>query len=206
MELAPRSGDIASCSPSNTTAAGFCAELAPRAGDIASSSFAITPTSSFWSGTSTKNRRDSANPTAAGFWAIKIGEEVRDSSKQFVSDPLQQTHSSGKRQITGQADRGSARCKGRSRQSGVSLASAATDLGIETSAGRGRCRHTSGHAWAKAGGGRRESTDLGMMNSKAHRFTMTGFQPVQAYTHTARCFHFAGQGDVQEFETWHNNE
>ena len=92
------------------------------------------------------------------------------------------------------------------RQSGVNLASAATDLGIETSAGRGRCRHTSGRALAKAGGGRREPTDLGMMNSKAHKVTMTGFQPVQAYGHTARCFHFAGQGDVQEFENWHNNE
>ena len=30
---------------------------------------------------------------------------------------------------------------------------------------------------AKAGGGRRESTDLGMMNSKAHKVTMTGSQP-----------------------------
>ena len=68
----------------------------------------------------------------------------------------------------------------------ICLGTAATDLGIETTAGKRRCAASQ---WKRIWKGRRRAKRvhrLCKMNSEAHKLTMTGIHPVQIYGHTAQ--------------------
>ena len=86
------------------------------------------------------------------------------------------------------------------------LETSATDLGIETAAGKGDVRQTSGNASGKADEGPRESQppeqdELG--GAKTHD---DGHPPCSGpWTHRTRSVHRTGQRDVQELENGHGN-
>ena len=68
----------------------------------------------------------------------------------------------------------------------ICLGTAATDLGIETAAGKRRCAASQ---WKRIWKGRRRAkrvNRLCKMNSEARKLTMTGIHPVQIYGHTAQ--------------------
>ena len=68
----------------------------------------------------------------------------------------------------------------------ICLGTAATDLGIETAAGKRRCAASQ---WKRIWKGRRRAkrvNHLRKMNSEAQKLTMTGIHPVQIYGHTAQ--------------------
>ena len=68
----------------------------------------------------------------------------------------------------------------------ICLGAAATDLGIETAAGKRRCAASQ---WKRIWKGRRRAkrvNRLCKMNSEAQKLTMTGIHPVQIYGHTAQ--------------------
>ena len=68
----------------------------------------------------------------------------------------------------------------------ICLGTSATDLGIETAAGKRRC---AANHWKRKRKGRRRAKRvfrLCKMNSEAQKLTMTGIQPVQVYGHTAQ--------------------
>ena len=68
----------------------------------------------------------------------------------------------------------------------ICLGTAATDLGIETAAGKRRCAASQ---WKRIWKGRRRAkrvNHLCKMNSEAQKLTMTGIHPVQIYGHTAQ--------------------
>ena len=68
----------------------------------------------------------------------------------------------------------------------ICLATSATDLGIETAAGKRIC---AANQWKRIWKGRRRTkraSRLCKINSEAQKLTMTGVQPVQVYGHTAQ--------------------
>ena len=68
----------------------------------------------------------------------------------------------------------------------ICLGTAATDLGIETAAGKRRCAASQ---WKRIWKGRRRAkrvNRLCQMNSEAQKLTMTDIHPVQIYGHTAQ--------------------
>ena len=79
------------------------------------------------------------------------------------------------------------------------LGTSATDLGIETAAGKRRC---AAKQWKRTWKDRRRAkrvNRLCKMNSEAQKLTITGIHPVQIYGNTAQGrVHHTGQCDVQK--------
>ena len=121
--------------------------------------------------------------------AALIGKAVERRHSQAGPDPVLQVDASGKRQIPGKVDR----------QPPICLGTAATDLGIETAAGKRRC---AAKQWKRMREGRRRAkrvNRLCKMNSEAQKLTMTGIHPVQIYGHTAQ-----GASTAQVDSMWKN--
>ena len=81
----------------------------------------------------------------------------------------------------------------------ICLGTSATDLGVETAAGKRRC---AANQWKRKRKGTRRVKRvhrLCKMNSEAHKLTMTGIHPVQIYGHTAQ-----GASTAQVNAMWKN--
>ena len=113
--------------------------------------------------------------------AALIGKAVKEGTAKLCLNLSCKSNAPGKRQIPGKADRWSSGDEGVP----ICLGTSATDLGIETAAGKRRCAANQWKRIGKADAGPRVNR-LRKMNSEAQKLTMTGTHPVQIYGHTAQ--------------------